>query len=277
MKLYEINSKEFNFSCIYLWTNKVNNKKYVGQTQNMGMRFKKYKQGDFNPYMKKAINKYGLNNFEITILEQNIDLNLLDEKEQYWMDYYKSYNKDYGYNLCRQASSTREVVRSEETRNKMSKAAIERFSLSGGTWKGRKHSEETKKEMSKIASQLHSNYPEKWENRRKFSEKEKEDTSNFFKEYWNTHEHSFKGKKHTDITKQKMSELAKGQPRNRRKRKVSCYSMEDKYICTYDSISQAAQTIGHPNGVSSISSCIKGRKKSMYGYKWKDEGLYHES
>jgi len=40
----------------------------------------------------------------------------------------------------------------------------------------------------------------------------------------------------------------------------------------FDSISNALRSIGKlkPNvGVSSISACCRGKKNSMYGYKWK--------
>lgn len=115
MKLYEITKKkEYEISCIYLWTNLVNNKHYVGQTQNFYNRMKQYASGMYNPYMKNAIEKYGIENFEIEIIEQNIPLNKLDEREQFWMDYYESYNSDFGYNICPIAGTCRGVKRTEE-------------------------------------------------------------------------------------------------------------------------------------------------------------------
>lgn len=47
-----------------------------------------------------AIKKYGLIK-EIEILEEIDDLSLLDEKEKYYIELYKSYNKDIGYNLTK--------------------------------------------------------------------------------------------------------------------------------------------------------------------------------
>ena len=59
MNIKEINNlKEFSFSCIYLWTNTINDKHYVGQAHNFYNRMNQYKQGFFNKYMKNAINKY---------------------------------------------------------------------------------------------------------------------------------------------------------------------------------------------------------------------------
>ena len=115
MKLYEINKKkEYNFSCIYLWTNLVNGKKYVGQTTCFHRRMKTYRYTYPNAYMEHAVNKHGLDNFDITILERDVPLDKLDEREQYWLDYYQSYDLDKGYNICKIASTTKGVTHTEE-------------------------------------------------------------------------------------------------------------------------------------------------------------------
>ena len=115
MKLYEINKKkEYNFSCIYLWTNLVNGKKYVGQTMCFYRRMKNYRHTYPNAYMERAVNKHGLDNFDITILERDVPLDKLDEREQYWLDYYQSYDLDKGYNICKIAGTTKGVTHTEE-------------------------------------------------------------------------------------------------------------------------------------------------------------------
>ena len=115
MKLYEINNKkEYDFSCIYLWTNLVNGKKYVGQTTCFHRRMKNYRHTYPNAYMERAVNKHGLDNFDITILERDVPLDKLDEREQYWLDYYQSYDLDKGYNICKVAGTTKGVTHTEE-------------------------------------------------------------------------------------------------------------------------------------------------------------------
>lgn len=115
MKLYEINKKkEYHFSCIYLWTNLVNGKKYVGQTTCFHRRMKTYRHTYPNAYMERAVNKHGLDNFDITILERDVPLDKLDEREQYWLDYYQSYDMDKGYNICKVAGTTKGVTHTEE-------------------------------------------------------------------------------------------------------------------------------------------------------------------
>ena len=88
---------------IYKITNKINNKCYIGQTiHNINSRFKEHinasKHNTGCPLIGKAIAKYGEDNFEIELIEE-IDSELLDEREMYWIEFYNSNNLDYGYNL----------------------------------------------------------------------------------------------------------------------------------------------------------------------------------
>ena len=122
MKLYEIldgNRKEKSFSCIYVWTNILNGKHYVGQTQNFYNRMTQYDRVGATQYLQIAINKYGVDCFNIEILEL-CDVDNLDGREQFWMDFYESYMPDKGYNICHYASTTRGYKHTEETRKKIS-------------------------------------------------------------------------------------------------------------------------------------------------------------
>ena len=85
MKIWEVNSsKRFSFGCIYLWTNLINGKHYVGQTVNFYNRISRYKRGIFNSYMKKDIEKFGIENFELKILEKiKGNSKYLTQREQY--------------------------------------------------------------------------------------------------------------------------------------------------------------------------------------------------
>lgn len=128
MKLYEINNKkEYDFSCIYLWTNLVNGKKYVGQTTCFYRRMKSYRCTYPNAYMEHAVKKHGLDNFDITILERDVPLDKLDEREQYWLDYYQSYDVDKGYNICKIASTTKGVTHTKEWCQKHSDCMKEKW------------------------------------------------------------------------------------------------------------------------------------------------------
>ena len=135
--------KRFHYSGIYLITNMVNGKKYVGQAQDLCKRFSAYRGGRFNRYMKAAVNKYGIENFSVTFLEEYVPLEELDSREQYWMDYYHSASHDCGYNIAPTAGSNRGVHHSEEARQRMSANAPDRHGANNSFF-GKHHSDETK-------------------------------------------------------------------------------------------------------------------------------------
>ena len=55
---------------------------------------------------------------------------------------------------------------------------------------------------------------------------------------------------------------------------VDQYDLEGKYLCTYDSLGEAAYAAGvrDKKGVGSINSCIKGITFQAYGYRWSLKG-----
>lgn len=88
---------------IYLITNLVNGKQYVGQTNSFEGRWSRYlsdaKRDAPRQLISKAIKKYGKENFEIEILESQVDD--YDEKEREWIKDLdtiapKGYNVSYG-------------------------------------------------------------------------------------------------------------------------------------------------------------------------------------
>ncbi len=83
---------------IYKITNKVNNKMYVGQSRNIEQRLKDHKLvcRERNVLLKRALKKYGVENFNYEIIEE-CELNKLDEREIYWISKLKpEYNLDSG-------------------------------------------------------------------------------------------------------------------------------------------------------------------------------------
>jgi group I intron endonuclease len=90
---------------IYLITSKINNKKYVGQSVNIGKRWqyhlnrlRAYKHP--NNHLQSHFNKHLETNLTFEILEEVTDLTLLTEREQHYMDLLKP-----EFNQCPAAGS----------------------------------------------------------------------------------------------------------------------------------------------------------------------------
>ena len=88
---------------IYKITNQVNQKIYIGQSNNIERRFSQHK----SPYeqerysekpLYKAFAKYGIENFTFEIIEE-CSSELLDEKEKHWISTLHSLVHQNGYNI----------------------------------------------------------------------------------------------------------------------------------------------------------------------------------
>ena len=79
---------------IYKVTNKINGKVYIGQSVDIGRRWRQHMTAKDDIYFHKAIQKYGVENFEWEVIEQCKKKDL-DEREIYWIEYYDSFNKGY--------------------------------------------------------------------------------------------------------------------------------------------------------------------------------------
>lgn len=89
---------------IYCFTNKINGKKYIGQSINIENRrlshindSKNSNCPNYNNKFYRAIRKHGIDNFEFEIIDSNDkysrkELNIL---EQYYIEYYDSFNNGY--------------------------------------------------------------------------------------------------------------------------------------------------------------------------------------
>lgn len=88
------------FGIIYIISNSINNKVYIGQTiQSLKDRWiehcrKSCSNNEANMHIKRAILKYGKENFTIKELER-CKIDQLDEREIYYISLYDSYNNGY--------------------------------------------------------------------------------------------------------------------------------------------------------------------------------------
>ena len=89
-------NKSLYTGCIYMYTNKINNKVYIGQSSDVKQRYAQHKDPntDSTP-IDKAIKKYGIENFDFRILvvidRSTYDeyKNDIDELETFYMEKYR--------------------------------------------------------------------------------------------------------------------------------------------------------------------------------------------
>lgn len=110
---------------IYKITNKVNNKIYIGlTTKPLNIRYSEHcsKAKSTNYYLHNAIKKYGKENFVIENIEVCDDSNHMKIQEQYWIQKYRSYDRNIGYNLTLGGEGCLGLKHSDKTKMKISLA-----------------------------------------------------------------------------------------------------------------------------------------------------------
>lgn len=91
---------------IYRFKNKINGKVYIGQTTKslrkrviQHMTNSRPTTKSHKSYFHRALYKYGIENFSLDVVERCNTKEELDEREIYWIAYYNSTNKNFGYNI----------------------------------------------------------------------------------------------------------------------------------------------------------------------------------
>lgn len=94
---------------IYKITNLINGRIYIGQAQNINRRIYEHKigKGINEQCVDKAIQKYGVDNFQFDVIEE-CTAELLNEREVYWINYYNSFFDGYNLTLGGQGVANRE-------------------------------------------------------------------------------------------------------------------------------------------------------------------------
>lgn len=224
---------------IYIITNKVNNKRYIGLSVNIKRRFMEHKSpknvNNKTTNLCKAFRKYGLSNFNFEVLEIVDCVQNLPDREKYWIN---KLNPE--YNMNEGGLGNVGVVVSEYTRDLIRHKAKQNWI---------DMSEEKK---NKIISNF-----KKPEFGRKLSEKTKQKIrlANL-------------GKKQSEESNRKRSESNKIKAIGNKNgnKKVIGIGMNGNTI-EFDSTKLAADYLNvHP---SCITGVIKGRRKTCKGYVWK--------
>lgn len=140
---------------IYKIQNKKDGKTYIGQTiRTVEDRVKRHLKRGKN-HIAHALRKYGIESFDISVIDMASSLEELKEKEKYWIKHFNC-KCPHGYNLTDGGDGRAGSLNSQETRNKISKSLtgkplsethknILKENHVGTT--GYHHSEETKKRI----------------------------------------------------------------------------------------------------------------------------------
>ena len=89
-------SQQSQTGCIYIATVK-EDKSYIGLTTNFPQRKREHLRGDRDTVFQNAIRKYGADAIEWRILEADIPIERLPDREELWIAFYDTYHN--GYNM----------------------------------------------------------------------------------------------------------------------------------------------------------------------------------
>ena len=235
---------------IYKITNQVNSKIYIGQDKHNNPNYL-----GSGKILHLAFKKYGAENFIKEIIEVCESKEHLDERERYWINFYKSTDRNIGYNIALGGDGgdtisnhpDKDLIRQKHSEwmqennpargRKKSEDEIERWKDSFvGKYKGenslnfgKKHNDDSKIKMSEARKKWHKNLTEEERNiisgKISKSNKGKEgfwkgkDNTNHSD--WMKQNNPMKGKTHTDEIKQRISDANKKPKSDETKRKLS--------------------------------------------------------
>lgn len=227
------------FGCVYKITNLINGKCYIGQTvRPLDVRWKLHKRSSACRMIHRAIKKYGDQNFSIEEIYISFDLEDLNTKEQFFIEYYDSFNT--GYNLNRGGKN---YIRTEETKKKLSEWQLGEKSHRYGkpAWnKGKK--------LGFIPSKAFKpgNIPHT---------KGKKLSKDTIEKAVKSREWYYKNPKPvSDETRQKLKEI--------NSKRIKCHELN----LIFNSATEAAEFIGSTQG--NVSSVARGLRKHAKGYRF---------
>jgi group I intron endonuclease len=123
---------------VYKITNSLDGKLYIGSSSNIYKRWDRHRNSlrkgtHPNLHLQQACNRDGLDAFVFEIIEETIkDKKVILEREQFYIDLYKSFENDKGYNLTTSSSSpagfrhteaAKEAIRQARLGKRLSKAS----------------------------------------------------------------------------------------------------------------------------------------------------------
>lgn len=136
---------------IYKIFNTMNSKIYIGMSCNPEYRRRQYINIVKNipiddkrvQLIQKVMKDIGIDNFTFEVFEECISREEAAEREKYWIDYYKSADEKFGYNV-----SGGKITPDNVIYNTYRKRLSKNLSGENNPMHGKKHTEDTKKKIS---------------------------------------------------------------------------------------------------------------------------------
>lgn len=227
---------------IYQITNLINGKKYIGQSNNIQKRWQEHKFwanhiNKNNLYLYNAMNKYGVENFEFSIIEE-CELDQLDEREEYWIAQYHTYINDpqnWGYNLTPGGAN-----------HSHQKISVDQYDLQGNFIQSFAGVDEASQLTSTNISNLIA------------ALKGRQQQSNNFQ--WRYHGEPAPGSIINTVKDNHYWSSSK--------KMIDQYNKDGQYIATYSSAHEAARAI-NKKCANHITECCLNKRKSAAGFVWK--------
>lgn len=235
-----LDGKDPELYCVYMHTNMVNGKKYIGITKHAPER---RWHSDGGGYRKQvfwyAIQKYGQNNFSHELLAVDISQEKACKMEQEYIEKYKTTNANFGYNV-----SIGGEAPAAGAKNTGCSIPVYQYDLDGKYIKSQPSMSEVERQLKIPSSLVNECVAGK-----AFSA------------------HGFQQKK---VFKNKIPPIKKTLSNNKFQ-PIYCYSKESGILVyVFNSISEAREYLNLKNS-GSISRCIKGKGLSAHGYIWFDK------
>lgn len=248
---------------IYQIKNTVTGKVYIGSSWNIEQRWRSHRHElrygkHHSPHLQSAWNKYGPDKFSFLILEECSRDDVVN-REQFHMDLFKSYDREYGYNARSIAYGNYDnfFSKTEEFCNYISRLVKKRY-----------ESDEERRKTGE-ATKLGQSHPQVRERQRKSGlrrwakDGEREAQCKRMKEYCNTEEH-----------RKILSEGQKARfaDPDQRKRQLLDNPLRKRVLCVetgqiFDSINEAAKIL--TVSIVTIRDNANGKRKSKrYNFQW---------
>lgn len=245
---------------VYRIVNNINGKLYIGSTGSKGGFNKRWsyhltdlrQNKHHSRHLQRAWNKYGEESFIFEILEiiEDFTKETLLIREQHYLDLYKSYDVNLGYNICKIAGSSLGVKKTEE--EKLRQSELKKGKPIPWMNTGEPRSEEHRKNLSKSC-------------KGRKSEKENKTYEEFY------------GEEKAIELKKKLSDVHKGQfvgDKHPQAKPVLQFSLSGDFIQEFGSATSAANILNL--SAKAIRQCTNNKIKTSGGFKWKHKTYDYE-